>query len=112
MLSHVAWGWIFVINAPVSALALLGVWRFVPESSDPANPRLDWPSAVLSAVGITGVIYAIIEEPTCGWNAAVLGSLVAGAVMSRPPASGPAASAADAPSAHKPMARARRSGDG
>ncbi len=81
MLSHVAWGWIFLINAPVSALALLGVWRFVPESSDPANPRLDWPSAVLSAVGITGVIYAIIEEPTCGWNAAVLGSLAAGAVL-------------------------------
>ncbi len=81
MLSHVAWGWIFLINAPVSALALLGVWRFVPESRDPANPRLDWPGTVLSAIGITGVIYAIIEEPGHGWDAPVLLSLIGGAVL-------------------------------
>ena len=55
--------WIFLINAPVAALALLGVCLLVPESRDPANPRLDWPGAVLSAAGITGVVFAIIEEP-------------------------------------------------
>jgi len=41
LLSHFACGWIFLINAPVAALALLGVWLLVPESRDPANPRLD-----------------------------------------------------------------------
>ena len=81
LLSHVAWGWVFLINAPVSALALLGVWRFIPESRDPANPRLDWLGAVLSAAGLTSVIYAIIEEPAYGWNAPVLAGLVAGAAL-------------------------------
>src|SRR5215469_1577874 len=45
LLSHFTWGWIFLINAPVTALALAGVWLLVPESRDLANPRLDWPGA-------------------------------------------------------------------
>ena len=81
LLTHFAWGWIFLINAPIAALALLGVCLLVPESRDPANPRLDWPSALLSAAGITGVVYAIIEEPAEGWHAQVLASLLAGAAL-------------------------------
>jgi EmrB/QacA subfamily drug resistance transporter len=81
LLSHFAWGWIFLINAPVAALALLGVWLLVPESRDPANPRLDWPGALLSAAGITGVVYAIIEEPAAGWHARVLTSLLGGLAL-------------------------------
>jgi MFS transporter, DHA2 family, multidrug resistance protein len=81
LLTHFAWGWIFLINAPVAALALLGVCLLVPESRDPANPRLDWPGALLSAAGITGVVYAIIEEPAQGWHASVLASLLGGLVL-------------------------------
>jgi EmrB/QacA subfamily drug resistance transporter len=82
LLTHFAWGWIFLINAPVAALALLGVCLLVPESRDPANPRLDWPGALLSAAGITGVVYAIIEQPAQGWDAKVLASLLGGAALS------------------------------
>ena len=81
MLSHFAWGWIFLVNVPVAALALAGVWLLVPESRDPANPRLDWPGALLSAAGIIGVVYAVIEEPADGWNAQVLASLLGGAAL-------------------------------
>ncbi len=81
LLTHFAWGWIFLINAPVAALALLGVCLLVPESRDPANPRLDWPGALLSAAGITGVVYAIIEEPANGWRAPVLASLLGGLTL-------------------------------
>ncbi|HVT68922.1 MAG TPA: MFS transporter [Trebonia sp.] len=41
LLTHVAWGWIFLINAPVAALALAGVCLLVPESRDLTNPRLE-----------------------------------------------------------------------
>jgi DHA2 family multidrug resistance protein-like MFS transporter len=81
LLSHFAWGWIFLVNAPVATLALLGVWLLVPESRDPANPRLDWPGALLSAAGIVGVVYAVIEEPADGWHAPVLASLLGGMVL-------------------------------
>jgi MFS family permease len=47
LLTHYAWGSIFLINAPVVVLAVIGVWLFVPESKS-ANPnRLDWIGAVL-----------------------------------------------------------------
>ena len=81
LLTHFAWGLIFLINAPVAALALLGVCLLVPESRDPANPRLDWPGALLSAAGITGVVFAIIEEPAEGWHTQVLASLFGGLVL-------------------------------
>jgi MFS transporter, DHA2 family, multidrug resistance protein len=81
LLTHFAWGWIFLINAPVAGLALLGVCLLVPESRDPANPRLDWPGALLSAAGITGVVYAIIEQPSAGWDAPVLAGLLGGGAL-------------------------------
>jgi len=81
LLTHYAWGWIFLINAPIAALALLGVYFLVPESRDPANPRLDWSGALLCAAGIVGVVYAIIQEPTEGWHAQVLISLLGGVVL-------------------------------
>src|SRR5262245_58253991 len=35
LLTHYAWGSIFLINAPFVIVALLGVWFFLPESRDP-----------------------------------------------------------------------------
>lgn len=82
LLTHYDWGSIFLINAPVVVLAVLGAWFFVPESKDP-NPRpLDWIGAVLEVVGVTGVVYAIIEQPVRGWgDAQVLVPLAGGAAL-------------------------------
>jgi predicted MFS family arabinose efflux permease len=68
LLTHYDWGSIFLINAPVVVLAVLGAWFFVPESKDPTPRRLDWVGAVLEVVGVTAVVYAIIEQPVHGWT--------------------------------------------
>ncbi len=81
LLTNFAWGSIFLINVPIVVLALIGTSRFVPNSRDPATPRLDWLAALLAAFGIVGVVYAIIEQPVYGWNAQVLASLLLGAVL-------------------------------
>jgi len=44
----------------------LGAWWCVPESKDPSTHGFDWTGAVLVAVGLAGVLYAIIEWPTRG----------------------------------------------
>jgi hypothetical protein len=63
-------------------LALLGVWFFVPESRDPDARRLDWPGAVLAVVGVTALVFGIIEEPTRGWaDARVLAGTLGGALV-------------------------------
>ncbi|HXL94399.1 MAG TPA: MFS transporter [Streptosporangiaceae bacterium] len=81
MLTHFAWGSVFLINGPLAALSLIGVAALVPESSDPAVPRLDWAGALLSAAGLTGVIYGIIEQPSHGWTRQVVLALGGGVVL-------------------------------
>jgi EmrB/QacA subfamily drug resistance transporter len=82
LLTHYAWGTVFLINAPVVVLAVVLVWFLVPESKDPTPPRLDWVGAILSVVGVTALVYGVIEEPQHGWtDPRVLASLVVGAVV-------------------------------
>jgi DHA2 family multidrug resistance protein-like MFS transporter len=82
LLTHYEWGSIFLINAPVVVLAVLGAWFFVPESRDPHPRRLDWLGALLEVVGVTGVVYAIIEQPVHGWGAPqVLAPLAGGGIL-------------------------------
>jgi EmrB/QacA subfamily drug resistance transporter len=64
-----SWRWIFLINLPFAAAVLwLGV-RHVPESRDEtAVGPLDVSGAVLAALGLAGVIYALTEGPQVGWT--------------------------------------------
>src|ERR1700682_4907322 len=82
LLTHYDWGSIFLINAPVVVIAVIGAWLFVPESKDPDPKRLDWIGALLEMAGVTGIVYAIIEEPVRGWtDFQVAGPLVVGAAL-------------------------------
>ena len=67
LLEHFWWGAVFMVNVPIAIVAIIGGILFVPTSRDPAAPRVDWPGLVLSAVGITALVYTIIEAPSWGW---------------------------------------------
>lgn len=82
LLTRYMWGSIFLINAPVVALAVLGVTLLVPESKAPGRQRLDWLGALLSVAGVTTLVYGIIEQPEYGWgDAKVVAGLVLGVVL-------------------------------
>lgn len=82
LLTHYAWGSIFLINAPVVLLAMLGVTLLIPESRDAEAPRLDAPGAALVIAGVTGIVYGVIQGPTNGWtDGTVLAALVAGGAV-------------------------------
>ncbi|MEU3601010.1 DHA2 family efflux MFS transporter permease subunit [Streptomyces sp. NPDC006798] len=78
MLDHFWWGAIFLINLPVVALGLIAVAALVPESKNPQGDRPDLMGAVLSTIGMTAVVYAIISGPDHGWTSAEV--LIAAAV--------------------------------
>ncbi|MER6617043.1 MFS transporter [Streptomyces xantholiticus] len=84
MLDHFWWGAIFLINIPVVVIGLLAVVALVPESKNPQGDRPDLLGAVLSTIGMTAVVYAIISGPEHGWTStrvvasASLGVLVLG----------------------------------
>jgi EmrB/QacA subfamily drug resistance transporter len=68
LLEHFWWGSIFMVNIPIAALAIVGGALFVPTSRDPAAPRVDVAGLLLSAAGITALVYTVIEAPTWGWT--------------------------------------------
>ncbi|MGH2719770.1 MAG: MFS transporter, partial [Actinomycetota bacterium] len=79
LLQHFWWGSVFLINVPVVAIALIVGKFVVPTSKDPNATPLDPIGTVLSVVGLSLVLYAIIEAPTIGMGSStVIGSLVAG----------------------------------
>ncbi|WP_328328753.1 MFS transporter [Streptomyces sp. NBC_00455] len=67
LLDHFWWGAIFLVNIPVAVIALAAAVTLVPESKNPAGDRPDLLGALLSTVGMTAVVYAIISGPAHGW---------------------------------------------
>ncbi|WP_327177004.1 MFS transporter [Streptomyces sp. NBC_01335] len=75
------WRWVFLLNLPVAALCVPVALRHVPESRDPrAHGRFDVLGAVLGAVALALVTYALIEAPGSGASPAVIGAAVGGVV--------------------------------
>ncbi|MFD7404468.1 MFS transporter [Streptomyces sp. NPDC059866] len=78
MLDHFWWGAIFLINLPVVALGLAAVVALVPESKNPQGDRPDLLGALLSTIGMSSLVFAIISGPEHGWTSGRV--LVSGAV--------------------------------
>ncbi|MDX3641953.1 MFS transporter [Streptomyces sp. MB09-02B] len=82
LLNHYWWGSVFLINLPMAALGIAACVFLLPETRDPASPRVDALSTALTATGLGSLIYAIIEAPTRGWgDPLVLGMFAAAAVL-------------------------------
>jgi EmrB/QacA subfamily drug resistance transporter len=81
IVDHVSWRWIFALNVPLvlGTLALIRV--AVPPSTRAAARRIDFVGAALCALGLGGIVFALIEQPNHGWGSPViLVPLVAGIV--------------------------------
>jgi EmrB/QacA subfamily drug resistance transporter len=83
LLEHFSWGSIFLVNVPTAVVAIAGGILFVPTSRDPATPPVDLPGLVLSALGVSALIYTVIEAPTWGWTStrAVAGFSLAAIIL-------------------------------
>jgi EmrB/QacA subfamily drug resistance transporter len=68
LLEHFSWGSVFMVNVPIAAVAIIGGILFVPTSRDPSAPRVDVPGLILSTIGITALVYTVIEAPNWGWG--------------------------------------------
>ncbi len=76
------WGSVFLINLPVTAVAITAAVILVPESKDQAAPRLDWGGVALSIAAIGALVFTIIEAPEWGWaSVETLAGFVAAAAI-------------------------------
>jgi EmrB/QacA subfamily drug resistance transporter len=66
---NIGWEWIFFVNIPVGALAIVVARFVIAESRDTSSEqRLDLPGLVSSAIGLFALTYALIEANTYGWT--------------------------------------------
>ncbi|WP_266388990.1 MFS transporter [Streptomyces canus] len=68
LLAHFWWGSVFLVNVPVCLIGLVAVAKLVPESKDPHGDHPDLLGALLSTVGMTAIVYAVIQGPEYGWT--------------------------------------------
>jgi EmrB/QacA subfamily drug resistance transporter len=81
LLNHFWWGSVFLINVPMAAIGILASVFLLPETRDPASPRVDTLSTALTATGLGALIYAIIEAPSRGWTDPLVLTMFAAAVV-------------------------------
>ena len=62
------WRWIFFINIPFGAVALIASALVLREEKQPAAGRLDMPGFVLSGLGLVAVVYALAEAGLHGFD--------------------------------------------
>lgn len=62
-----SWRWVFAINLAPLAVTLV-LLRRLPREERQARVPVDYPGAVLGALGLGGVVFALIEQAGAGWG--------------------------------------------
>jgi EmrB/QacA subfamily drug resistance transporter len=77
--SWLSWRWIFLVNIPIGAFAVVLSAKQLRESSDPEHSRLDPIGLVTLTSGLLCLILALIEGNQRGWSSGLILGLFAAA---------------------------------
>jgi EmrB/QacA subfamily drug resistance transporter len=61
ILQHLHWSWIFFVNVPIGAVALVLGWRMLPQTDSGEAGRLDLLGLVLLPAGSAAFVYGVSE---------------------------------------------------
>ena len=67
-----SWRWVFLVNVPITLLALVLAPRLVPESRAPGKPKLDVVGAILVTLGIGTAVFALLDKGEHPWTDSTL----------------------------------------
>jgi len=65
---YASWRWVFLVNVPIAALAVVGALRFIPESKDERAQSFDIPGAVFITGGLMALVFALTKGNDYGWD--------------------------------------------
>ena len=79
LIEHYSWHSVFIFSASVGAVGFIVSQILTPNSRDEHQTPVDWLSGLLSVIGLSGLVYGIIEAPSHGLSdVMVLASLAVG----------------------------------
>ena len=82
VLTSISWRWIFFVNLPIGALALLVTLTKVAESRNPFAKRPDFVGFVTFSGGLAALTFGLIRSNDDGWaSTTVIASFVTAAVL-------------------------------
>jgi EmrB/QacA subfamily drug resistance transporter len=82
LVDGLSWRWIFYLNLPVGAAALIFGGLFLPRGSEHPPGRFDLPGFLLAASGFPLFMYALTTGASSGWaSAPVLATCIPGIVL-------------------------------
>ncbi|WP_433723718.1 MFS transporter [Actinoplanes sp. CA-051413] len=67
LLEHFWWGSIFLLNVPIAVLGIVAALAVIPESRGRAS-RPDLLGALLSMIGMTALVWGVINSAQHGWD--------------------------------------------
>jgi len=82
LVDYASWRWIFIINVIPIAIALILLKHLTFEEAIQVRAKVDVLGIVLGAIGLGGIVYALIEQGSLGWDTPIIwGSFVAGVIL-------------------------------
>ncbi len=83
LIERISWRAVFFINLPLGLIVLFISFCCVPESRDKSgDKRLDWLGAALATIGLTFLVYGLIESSRLGFgHLAVVTALITGSAF-------------------------------
>src|SRR3954471_12020094 len=77
-----SWRWVFFVNLPIAAVAVVASFRLIGESRSPVAGGFDVPGAVTGTAGLGALVFALVRANVWGWGSAqTLLVLAAAAVL-------------------------------
>ncbi|MBW8741585.1 MAG: MFS transporter [Acidobacteria bacterium] len=68
IVDNASWRWLFVVGSIPTAIAVVLVHRFVPESPIKTASKVDFVGATLMSLGLVALLVALTEGETWGWT--------------------------------------------
>ncbi len=81
LVDNLSWRWIFLINLPIGLAGVTLAARWLREETQPSPGRLDLGGLVLSASGVSLLIFALSTGPDYGWLSLPIISALVGGVL-------------------------------
>src|SRR5699024_1028316 len=81
LVDHFPWRSVFYVVFPITIIIIVAAYRLLKNVTKITNPKIDYPSIILSTLGFGGLLYACSIAGSAGWTSfSVIISFIVGGI--------------------------------